>query len=1411
MSRENLTMSKEMESMLRVAQNVSAEMREEGRAVREAAGDLSRLSRENIELAKSNERLMGSFNGVSKALKAVSSGSGVERYWKSQDALVRQVADAYEQFEHTASNADKEYLAKSVNALKALDGFSLDNMDSSIVDIIRRVEDMGVKLEEAFTPHSLKEIFGAFQMLQDVGLKTQEVFNILGSGAEFDGLNQRLIEAENSAAELESKVASLKEELNGAESGRTITKLKEDIQGLQKQIDSMVNNSQREFREFLNFANINPDRMISDGEDSPELIRLEERVDSLYTKIKKEGMSAREAISKIKSEFGHLMEGADGASLDNLFDSTQMQNFLTKFETMCQKIEEMTRQISNNFASMFAEALNNPEVMQSMSAGFNQASNSGGISSVTELANALTSQLGEVDGQTTNLIGDFKEILTIVESISKTDLTNLDYMTATFESLKSIGSFNVDEKSLEQLRNALDAISQISNVSNLSYLKNLSLDGFKDLKISKASMTNLSEHLSILAKLDINKLQGLSNINLKNFNDLHISKASMEALSSFIDKIKDIAQYSNELNNIAQILQSSASKIGQLQGVVSGGSGNGTTASANNLAQQAKEFASSRELLDQAAREVIDNVSVDKVGDVKINAYNSIDEFNNQNKETQAELERVISTIQQAKGEIDKISFTTNTEWAGEDVFDDKGNNVGRIVTGTEKLTGALITYRNELGQTIQTQYKWQNALIDTGELDKDGNAIMKSERVFAQGESRISDKNSSNADIEKLAQDKLKAISNYTIQLDKQLSQALDKAHNKPLSQNSMETISDEVDQIRQSINDLNNADASNFLEQSLKIKENIASVSNHIQELRNADNVTSFSGTSNKDMFEKHESSFRILNQDIKDAGVESEKLTRLLNDIQAIINKGADNTTSEDIKKIGKELSNAREEVKALKKEAQTGVIADLGKNLGVNEVEAQISKLVEQNYSGKQLSPNFATKGNVTTFTYQWEDERKKVQKLVLEYNKMTGALKQIKHAQDDVKKGASVWQKLKDAFKHLGKYLLTFGSFYEIVAQIKQGVTYVKELDDALTEMRKVSDETVESLKKFQKASFDIADSIGSTAKAIQDSAADFMRLGYSLDEASKLAKDANIYANVGDMEIDEATEHMISSIKAWSSEFSSEVEASSAIIDRYNEIGNNFAISSADIGSAMERSAAALKAGGNTLNEALGLITAGNIIQQDADTTANALKVLSLRIRGSKTELEDMGESTEGLASSTSKLRDEIKGLTGVDIMIDENTYKSTAQIIKEIGAVWDKLSDVQQANVLEKLAGKTRASVVAGLMENYDIIDKVIESAKDAEGSALAENEKYLDSIQGKINQLTNHIQEFWNTLLESENIKTLIDILDILVQKATEFVDSWTFVPTLFGSIGAAITAKLKGGGRVKMFALIICHRIV
>ena len=68
------------------------------------------------------------------------------------------------------------------------------------------------------------------------------------------------------------------------------------------------------------------------------------------------------------------------------------------------------------------------------------------------------------------------------------------------------------------------------------------------------------------------------------------------------------------------------------------------------------------------------------------------------------------------------------------------------------------------------------------------------------------------------------------------------------------------------------------------------------------------------------------------------------------------------------------------------------------------------------------------------------------------------------------------------------------------------------------------------------------------------------------------------------------------------------------------------------------------------------------------------------------------------MATSTAKLRDKIKGMTGVDIMIDESTFKSTYQIIQEISKVWDNLSDIDRTEIVQMCSNTHyRTYLIAG------------------------------------------------------------------------------------------------------------------
>ena len=371
-----------------------------------------------------------------------------------------------------------------------------------------------------------------------------------------------------------------------------------------------------------------------------------------------------------------------------------------------------------------------------------------------------------------------------------------------------------------------------------------------------------------------------------------------------------------------------------------------------------------------------------------------------------------------------------------------------------------------------------------------------------------------------------------------------------------------------------------------------------------------------------------------------------------------------------------------------------------------------------------------------------------------------------------------------------KFVAQFLSWQDWIRYIQQGVNTIRELDTAMTEVKKVSDATETQYSSFRDTISSTAKEIATTNKELLNSSADFLRLGYSLDQASDLAKNATLFVNVGDgVDITEATEDMITAMKA----FDIQAEDSIKIVDDYNQIGNQFALSASDIGEAMKRSASALETGNNSFEQSIGLITAMNEIVQNSENTGNSLKVLSLRLRGAKAELEDMQEDTDGLCDSTSKLREQIKSLTGVDIMLDDNTFKSTTDIIKELGAVWDKLSDSSQAATLELIAGKSRANNVAALLKNYQQIDKVMESLGDAEGSAMRENEAIVDSIDGRIKKLSASMEDFWQKAINTDFVKNIVSSLDTILNLLTKIIDQFGLLPTIIG-VGGAGTGIFK-----------------
>lgn len=232
------------------------------------------------------------------------------------------------------------------------------------------------------------------------------------------------------------------------------------------------------------------------------------------------------------------------------------------------------------------------------------------------------------------------------------------------------------------------------------------------------------------------------------------------------------------------------------------------------------------------------------------------------------------------------------------------------------------------------------------------------------------------------------------------------------------------------------------------------------------------------------------------------------------------------------------------------------------------------------------------------------------------------------------------------------------------------------------------------------------------------------------------------------------------------------------------------------------------------MDEAIALTTAGNAILQDPNSVGTGLKMISLRLTGTKEaseELAAMGEDVDGMITTQSKLRQTIldatkvasNGFQGFDILDENGNYKSTFEIMKGIADIYAEIEETDkkygQNNknlLLETVAGKNRSSVAASIFANPDILNNVYESSQNSEGSAQEELDKYLDSIEGHIARLQNRLQELAFTAIDSDGIKMLVDLLTLAVQGATALTKALGSVNIVIGALFTGMTKFKKGG---------------
>lgn len=469
-------------------------------------------------------------------------------------------------------------------------------------------------------------------------------------------------------------------------------------------------------------------------------------------------------------------------------------------------------------------------------------------------------------------------------------------------------------------------------------------------------------------------------------------------------------------------------------------------------------------------------------------------------------------------------------------------------------------------------------------------------------------------------------------------------------------------------------------------------------------------------------------------------------------------------------------------------------------GFTDLDTQLKKL---NVSMSDFENNvLSTRSTFDTVTTRYTDNAGKMltitEKLINGQQQYKASLKEVDSSVETNAKQANKWRySWSKAFQSFTTYMSVTTVFYQIINTTKDMIQEVTDLDSALVELQKVSSLTGDSLQNFVSDAYDAAEGVAKTGTEMIEAATEFSKAGYDDSQILKLGELALMYTNIADEEVSagESAEFMIAQMKA----FNIEAEDAIHIIDAVNEVANKYAVSSADIANNLGKSSAVMANAGNSYEEMIGLLTAGTEITRNASKVSNGLKTITLRMQG----MDDEGETNLELVAQMEALYEKL----GISVYNSNGELKNTFELLETLAPIYQEATAAEKAYITETIAGKYQSQNAAAILNNFGTAISATETALNSQGSAMTENEKVLESIKGKLSQLSSQFEELSQKVIGSDLVKFFIDLGTALLKIANSGFGS------VVGRISATVLSTVlltNGFGKLKTVVIDLINKL-
>lgn len=391
------------------------------------------------------------------------------------------------------------------------------------------------------------------------------------------------------------------------------------------------------------------------------------------------------------------------------------------------------------------------------------------------------------------------------------------------------------------------------------------------------------------------------------------------------------------------------------------------------------------------------------------------------------------------------------------------------------------------------------------------------------------------------------------------------------------------------------------------------------------------------------------------------------------------------------------------------------------------------------------------------------------------NKATGETHKLSESLKDLNTRAyDLGSAFKTAFEKISLWAAATGIFYGATQALQNMLGVIVDIDTKLTELSKVLSSGTD-FGQLMNTTLAIANTYGRSLGETTEALVEYGKAGFEANEATKMLNATLLGANVMGTKVGETASYLTGILK----QLNLNAEDAVSVIDKLNEVDNNFSVTSAGLAQALTRSAETSQAFALTLDEQLGIITViSEKTRESGNVIGNMLKTVLPRL-------------------NSDKAQDALKSI-GVEVRDLNGDLRNAMDIYRDTAKAMDGLTRAQKTMVAEALAGKYHITRMIAMLEGMGRVDEVIETSQGAMGSALEENEKHMKSLESKLNQVTSATQELAFSIGENGLKKVMSSTLSTtttFIKGFTDILNSGTTLNSLLIGVVGGLAAVAIG----------------